>query len=156
MKNIWLWHKRLCHVNFDNMMKISRKRSVRGLPTMTKTDNIMCKNYQKGKMTKSSFKSKTHTSDDIPELVYTDLCGPMRTKSYYGDRYFILFVDDYSRMMTIMFLKEKSEAFKMFKWYKAMVEKQSGKDIKCLRSDRGGEFISDEFTNFCNEHGIKR
>ena len=66
------------------------------------------------------------------------------------------FVDDYSRMMTVIFLKEKSEAFKMFKWYKAMVEKQSGKEMKFLRLDRGGEFISDEFTNFCNEHGIKR
>src|SRR5271156_2193818 len=59
-------------------------------------------------------------------------------------------------MMTIMFLKDKLEAFKMFKWYKKMVEKQSGKELKCLRSDRGGEFVSDEFTKFCNEHGIKR
>src|SRR5271156_94489 len=155
-EDIWLWHKRLCHVNFDNMMKISRKIIVRGLPTMTKPYNIMCKNHQKGKMKKSSFKRKTHTSDDILELVHTNLCGPMRKKIYYGDKYFILFVDDYSRMMTVVFLKEKYEAFKFFKWYKVMVEKQSGKDLKCLRSDRGGEFILDEFTNFCNENGIKR
>src|SRR5271156_2340383 len=95
-KDIWLWHKRLCHVKFGNMIKISRKINVRGLPTMTKPDNIMCKNCQKGKMTKSSFKRKTHTFDVILELVHTNLCGPMRTKIYYGDRYFILFVDDYS------------------------------------------------------------
>ena len=106
-EDIWLWHKRLCHVNFDNMMKISRRRNVRGLPTMTKPDNIMCKNCQKGKMTKSSFKSKTHTSTAILEIVHTDLCGPMRTQRYYGDRYFILFVDDYSTMMIVMFLKDK-------------------------------------------------
>src|SRR5271155_2942102 len=112
------------------MMKIGRRRNVRGLPTMTKPDSIMCKNCQKGKLTKSSFKIKTHTSDDILELVHTDLCGPMRAKSYYGDRYFILFVDDYSRMMTVMFLKDKYEAFKMFKWYKAMVENKSSKKLK--------------------------
>lgn len=59
-------------------------------------------------------------------------------------------------MMSIMFLKEKSEAFQMFKWYKVGVEKEIGRQLKCLRSDRGGEFISDEFNIFCNDHGIKR
>ena len=57
-KDIWLWKKRLCHVNFDNMIKIRGKRNVRGLPMMIKPYNIMCKNCQKGKMTKSSFKKQ--------------------------------------------------------------------------------------------------
>lgn len=55
-----------------------------------------------------------------------------------------------------MFLKQKFEAFKFFKWYKAKVEKETRKEIKCLRSNRGGGFISDEFTNFYNQNGIKR
>lgn len=138
------------------MIKISKKKKVRGLPNLSKLDHVMCHECQKGKMTKYSFKSKNHSTKIILELVHTDLCGPMRTQSYYGDRYFILFADDYTRLMIVMFLKEKSEAFKMFKWYKAKVEKETGKELKCLRSDRGGEFISNEFTNFCNEHGIKR
>ena len=62
-------------------------------------------------MTKSSLKSKTHTSDKILELVHTDLCGPIYVRSYCGDKYFILFVDDYSRMMIVMFLKEKYDVF---------------------------------------------
>ena len=57
----------------------------------------------------------------------------------------MLFVDDYSRMMTVMFLKQKLDAFQMFKWYLARVEKDIGKSLKCLRSDRGGEFTSKEF-----------
>ena len=61
-------------------------------------------------MTKSSFKSKTHTFKGILEIVHTDLCGPIEVKNYKGDKYIILLVDDYSRMMTIMFVKKKSNA----------------------------------------------
>ena len=55
-----------------------------------------------------------------------------------------------------MYLRNKSEAFEKFKWYLARVEKETGKRLKCLRSDRGGEFIFHEFNNFCIEKGIKR
>ena len=120
-EDAWLWHKRLCHVNFDNMIKISKKKRVRGLPNLSRPDHAMCHECQKGKMTKSSFKRKDYSTKKILELVHTDLCGPMRTQSYYGDIYFILFVDDYTKLMTVMFLKEKSEAFKMFKWYNEKV-----------------------------------
>ena len=59
-------------------------------------------------------------------------------------------------MMTVMYLRNKSEAFEKFKWYLARVEKETGKRLKSLRSDRGGEFISHKFNNFCIERGIKR
>ena len=108
----------------------------------------MCKQCQHEKMTKSSFKSKTYVLEEILELVHTVLYGPIGERSYCGARYFILFVDDYSRMMTVMFLKEKSNAFQLFKWYLAKVEKEIDKRLKCLRSDRGGEFISNEFNRF--------
>ena len=90
------------------------------------------------------------------ELVHTDLCGPIGTEIYSGDKFFILFVDDYSRMMTVMYLKEKSKAFQKFRWYMARVEKEIGKKLKCLRLDRGYEFISNEFNEFFIERGIKR
>ena len=99
-------------------------------------------------MTKSNFKRKIYTANDILELVHTDLCWPIGVQSYRGDQFFILFVDDYSRMMTTMFLKDKFDAFQMFKWYLARVEKEIGKSLKCLRSDRGRDFISRELTYF--------
>ena len=58
--------------------------------------------------------------------------------------------------MTIMFLKQKSDACQMFRWYLARVDKESGKSLKCLRSNRGGEFTSREFEEFYNDRGIKR
>ena len=94
-----------------------------------------------------------YISNDILDLVHTNLCGPMKVESYH---YFILFVNDYSRKMIVMFLKVKSYTFQMFKWCKVRVKKETFMQLKCLRFDRGGKFMSDEFTNYCIKHGIKR
>lgn len=91
------------------------------------------------------------------ELIHTDLYGPNQTRSYIGDGYFIIFTDDYSRMMWVGFLrKKKSKAFETFKFYKEKVENEIGLKIKCLRLDRGGEFTSHEFNTICEECGIVR
>jgi transposase InsO family protein len=68
----------------------------------------------------------------------------------------MLLVDDYIRMITVFFLKNKSEAFENFKIYKEMVENEMDSRIKCLRSDNGGEFTLKEFMDYCINHGIKR
>ena len=67
----------------------------------------------------------------------------------------MLFVDDYSRMMIVMFLKQKYNAFQMFKWFLERVEKETRKSLKCLRSEKGGEFTLREFEMFYNDKGIK-
>ena len=54
--DMWLWHKRLCHVNFDNLISINNMKKVRGFPNPKNLDNVMCKQCQLDKMTKSSFK----------------------------------------------------------------------------------------------------
>lgn len=156
MDNSWLWHKISYHVNFDNQIKIRKSSVLRGLPQLVKQDSVICKDCQISKMTSISFKSKNGIFENVLDLVHTNLCGPMRTKSYYGDRYFMIFIGDYSKMMWVTFLKEKSEAFNKFKSFKALVEKEIGNNLKCLRSDQGGEFRSDEFIKYCDEQGIKR
>ena len=92
----------------------------------------------------------------ILELFHTNVCGPSRKRSPRGEEYFILFIDDFSRMCWIGLMKHKDEAFDKFKAFKALVENESDQRIKCLRSDRGGEFTSDEFFDFCEEHRIRR
>ncbi|GKA70107.1 retrovirus-related pol polyprotein from transposon TNT 1-94 [Tanacetum coccineum] len=62
----------------------------------------------------------------------------------------------YTRKTWVYFLKEKSEAFEVFKKFKVMVEKTIGYFIKALRSDRGGEYMSTSFINFCDEQGVRR
>ena len=89
------------------MSSINNMKKVRGVPKLKKLDNVMCKQCQLGKMTKSSFKSKTYTSKEVLEIVHTNLCGPIEVQSYKGDKYIMFFVDDYSRMMIVMFLEKK-------------------------------------------------
>lgn len=71
------------------------------------------------------------------------------------NRYFITFIDDYSRKKWVYFLQEKTEAFSTFKSFKTLVEHDVGKPIKMLRTDRGGEFNSQEFAYFCDLNGIR-
>ena len=68
----------------------------------------------------------------------------------------MLLVDDYTRMIVVFFLKNKSESFENFKIYKEMVQNEMDSRIKCLRLDNGGEFTSKEFMDYCSNHGIKR
>ena len=126
----WLWYRRLCHVNFDNTIKIRKLKKVRGIPSLKKPNVGLCKNYQIGKMGKTSFKRKKYQSKDVLEIVHTDLCGPIGVENYSGEKFFILFVDDYSRMMIVMYLREKLEAFDKFKQYLEIVEKEIGKIMK--------------------------
>jgi transposase InsO family protein len=90
------------------------------------------------------------------EIVHIDLVGSTKTKGLKGEKYFMLLVDDYTRMIAVCFLKNKSEAFENFKIYKEMVENEMDSKIKCLRYDNGEEFTSKEFMDYCNNHGIKR
>jgi transposase InsO family protein len=59
-------------------------------------------------------------------------------------------------LLGLPFSKKKTEAFEKFKIFKALTENQTGKRLKAVRSDRGGEFMSSEFKEFCDNHGIKR
>jgi transposase InsO family protein len=68
----------------------------------------------------------------------------------------MLIIDDYSRLTWVSFLKEKYEAFEKFKVFKALIENQAGKILKAVRFDRGGDFSSWNFKEFCDKHGIKR
>lgn len=114
----WLWHRRLGHIGFRNLSKIGSNKAVRDLPVISSAQDNACEACQKGKQTRASFKPKEHNTSNPLELVHTDLCGPMRTQSLSGDKYFMLFIDDFSRMTWVMFLRHKNEALENFKVFK--------------------------------------
>ncbi|CAL8151793.1 unnamed protein product [Prunus armeniaca] len=129
---------------------------VHGLPQF-KSPSTVCANCMIGKQHKDSIPKKSNwRATEKLQLVHADLCGPISPISNSKKRYIICFIDDFTRKAWTYFLVEKSEALSMFKHFKSYVEKEVGGYIKCLRTDRGGEFTSLEFNEFCIEHGIKR
>ncbi|KAL8117736.1 hypothetical protein AgCh_015569 [Apium graveolens] len=149
-----LWHKRLEHIHSQGLKEL--KNMVYGLPQV-EDNNEVCEGCAMGKHHRNSFpKGGSWRAGGLLELVHTDVCGPMRTPSLAENRYFVLFIDDYSRMTWVYFMKYKSEVFSIFKKFKKFVEKQSGCYIKVLRSDRGKEYTSREFSKFCEDEGIDR
>ncbi|CAN1222821.1 Retrovirus-related Pol polyprotein from transposon TNT 1-94 [Linum grandiflorum] len=152
----WLWHLRFGHLNFGGLKLLGQKKMVHGLPIINHPEQL-CEGCLVGKQFRTSFPKESLSRAKAPlELVHTDRCGPITPTSLGKNKYFLLFIDDYSRKTWVYFLKEKSETFEAFKKFKALVEKESGRYIKALRSDRGGEYMSDNFRRFCEEHGIRR
>ena len=84
-------------------------------------------------------KSETNTKGTL-ELINSDVCVPMASTYLSGYEYYVTFIDDYSRNTWIYFLKNKSEVFRKFKEFKALIENLLEKRIKTLRKNNGGEY----------------
>jgi len=107
-----LWHQRLGHLNFTNMLKIASKEIVKDLPKMEKTGKGVCGTCQLGKQTWATHKKTLGilTSRNL-KLLHMDLMGSTKTASLGGRKYILVVVDDYSRFTWAILLREKSDAF---------------------------------------------
>ncbi|GJV38747.1 retrotransposon protein, putative, ty1-copia subclass [Tanacetum coccineum] len=147
----YLWHCRLAHIGKTRMQKLQREGL---LESINEESFDKCESCISGKMTKKPFNSNIERATDLLGLIHTDVCGPLRHVSRKGASYFLTFTDDFSRYGYVYLLKHKHEVFETFKVFKAEVELQLGKKIKALRSDRGGEYLSQEFKDYLSENGI--
>ncbi|KAL0546348.1 hypothetical protein IC582_016256 [Cucumis melo] len=144
----WIWHLRFRHLNFDGLRLLAKKDMVKGMPYVKHPDQF-CEGCLYGKQSRKSFPQESSLRARRPlELVHTDLCGSIKPSSFGKNNYFLLFINDFGRKNWVYFVKEKPEVFDMFKRFKALVEKESGYYIKALRSDRGGEFTSNDSKPF--------
>ncbi|KAJ0532260.1 putative RNA-directed DNA polymerase [Helianthus annuus] len=152
----WIWHARLGHANFQILEAMGSKDLVTGMPRIKHPKKI-CEGCLVAKQTRKSFPDKAQWRASKPlELLHADLCGPITPQSMGGNRYFFLIVDDFCRYMWVYLLRSKDEALAKFKIFKTQVEKESRYKVKTLRTDRGGEFMSNEFIDYCQQEGIKR
>ena len=87
-------------------------------------------------------------------MVHTDVCGKLDTKSLGGAQYLVTFIDDATRYVWVYFLKRKNEMLSRFLEWKTLVERTSGKQLKVLRSDNGGEYTSEEFMKHLKSEGV--
>ena len=138
------------------MEELVKREMVRGLDFEYKQAPEFCEPCARGKSHRLPFKRKSERRTRQPlELVHSDMCGKIGTKSLSGGEYFVSLIDDYTRYSWIFVLKRKSDVCSQFKKWKAQVENSTGKRIKALRSDNGGEYTSKEFTLYLADEGIK-
>lgn len=115
-----------------------------------------CEHCVYGKATRVSFGKGKHCSKQILDYVHADLWGPENTPSLDGAHYFLSIVDDFSRRVWVYLLKSKGETYSKFVEWKTLVERQTEKKLKALRTDNGLEFLSGEFKLMCQREGIER
>ncbi|GJY21128.1 retrotransposon protein, putative, ty1-copia subclass [Tanacetum coccineum] len=146
-----LWHCRLGHISKKRIEKLQHD----GLLNSIDIESLgKCVSCLSGKMARKPYSHQVERAKDLLGLIHTDVCGPFRIVSRQGASYFVTFTDDFSRYGYVYLLKHKHEVFETFKVFQKEVENQLGKTIKSLRSDRGGEYMSQEFLDHLKEHGI--
>ncbi|GKE06830.1 retrovirus-related pol polyprotein from transposon TNT 1-94 [Tanacetum coccineum] len=131
----WLWHKRLSHLNFENINKLAKQNLVVGLPYLNFSKDKNCSACEKGKHHSASFKTKWSFSiNKCLHLLYMDLFGPIKPRTISHNKYTLVIVDEYSRKM----------------------ENLNEIRVKGLRSDNGTEFRNHKLEEFCDGKGISQ
>lgn len=143
-------------MNFKDILDAERSGTLLGIKIKERTADIKCDTCIRGKMTQTSFPSKSNRKTEMLEIIHSDVCGPMRTTSIGKAKYFVTFIDDSTRWCEIRFLKSKNEVLACFREFKQLVENKKGKKVKFLQSDNGGEYLGKDFERYLKEHGIAR
>ena len=154
-----LWHQRLGHLNMESIRKLARRGLISDIETSGSKESAqrVCEVCTDGKITRKPFPAGRATrAQEVLGIVHTDVCGPMSVISIGGEQYFTLFIDDWSRATFLYLVKKKSDVLNAFKEFEAWATTFTGRKIKILRSDNGGEYTGTAFKQFCIERGIER
>jgi hypothetical protein len=157
--DVYLWHQRLGHQNFQMIFKLKDQVHGLKLPNIPYSDikNFQCEICQLTKFKKIPFqKEHVATRAKKPlELIHTDI-GYLIHTTWFGEKYVISFIDDYTRLQKLYLMKTKSseEALEKFKEYLNYVGRYHRTEYKTLRADGGGEFTSKDFKQFCKNNKI--
>ena len=143
-----LWHSRLGHLADDLLTKALDSCNI----AYQRNKRDACSACPIAKSHKLPFSLSNSRASHPLALIHTDLWGPAPIPSTTGARYFLLFIDDFSRFSWIYSLHTKDQALPTFIKFKIMVENQFSFCIQCFQSDNGGEFKT--FTPYLTTHGI--
>nr|CAE01974.2 OSJNBb0051N19.3 [Oryza sativa Japonica Group] len=155
-KDVMFWHRRLGHVGFDHLTRLSGLDLVRGLPKLKKYLDLVCTPCRYAKMVASSYTPIVSVMTDAPgQLLHMDIVGPARVQSVGGKWYVLVIVVDFSRYSWVFFMATKDEAFQHFCGLFLRLEVEFPGSLKRIRSDNGREFKNASFEQFCNERGLE-
>ena len=137
-------------------MQLIDRRILIGV-TVNDRDIEFCEVCALAKIKRHPFpKNRTHPAQEVGEVIHSDLWGPASVTALGGGLYMVLFIDEYSRYGVVEFLRTKDESFQEYKNFESWLQVQFNRSVKCLQSDRGGEFVSNEFSEHLRKHGTVR
>ncbi|WKA13479.1 hypothetical protein VitviT2T_030773 [Vitis vinifera] len=132
-----LWHKRLSHISRQRLKRLVRDGVLFNLDFSEFETYVVC---LKGKITAKTRNEKIRRCGSTLDLIHRDICGPLTPTALGGYKYFITFIDDFSRYGYVELIHEKFDSLNVFKAFKAKRELRLGKHIKVVKSDRGGKY----------------
>jgi hypothetical protein len=146
-----VWHQRLGH---PSIAVFQHLLSHQHLPLAGSVDKLrICESCQLGKSKQLPFCESSRQTFVPLELVHSDVwTSPI--PSLTGCKFYVIFVDDYSRFTWLYPMFNKSDVYQCFLKFKALVEKQFNTPIKQFQSDNGGEYTSNQFKLYLSQNGI--
>jgi hypothetical protein len=154
-EKVMLWHQRLGYIGEKGLRLLHGKGMVEGMSNFS-LDFDFCEHCLYGKQNRVGFPSGVTRAEGILQLVDSDVFGPVSIPSLGEYVYYVSFIDDFSRKTWIYFLRKKYKVFDRFKEFKDLVENQTEKRIKVMRTDNDGEFCRNKFEEFCKKCSIAR
>ena len=150
-----LWHKRLGHPHAQKLLFMFKNGLIMNKYLVSFQDVLFdCSSCKMGKSKTLPFPRHQEITTEYFDLIHTEVWGIAPYVSHSHHKYFVTFIDDYSRFTRVYFLNAKSDVFNAFKKFLALIENQFAKSIKTLRLDSGGEYVSHAFRSFLQSKGI--
>ena len=143
-----LWHRRFGHIGERKLKIWLEKKLVEHFEYNSSNSIGFCESCVGGKQHWTPFENSSRQTQDLLELVHSDVCGKIRKKSLGGGQYFLTFTDDKSRYSWVYILKSKDQVFECFVEWKTLVEKAAKKKVRTIRTDNGGEYTSTQFRTY--------
>ncbi|KAI3718335.1 hypothetical protein L6452_19200 [Arctium lappa] len=154
-EEIWLWHKKISHLNFSSLDKLVKLNLVKGLPSLKFNKDHLCSACEMGKMKRSSHKTKSENNCPRPlHMLHVDLCGPISIQSLAGKKYILVLIDEFSRYTWIEFIRAKSDVPDILIRLLKRLQVLFSSKVQKLRSDNGTEFRNAKINYYLSEEGI--
>ena len=151
-----LLHRRMGHSGIDAMKKLLFGKLVRGIESIKIEDLQPCDFCKQGKLSQGPHPvaDVSNKGTRLLDLVVVDLAGPNRPQTLGKKLYDMVIVDTFSQRFFVVLLARKSDvAAALMRWI-PRVEVETGRKLHILRSDNGGEFLSDDFTDWLSLRGV--
>ncbi|GMF57114.1 unnamed protein product [Phytophthora fragariaefolia] len=154
-----LWHDRLVHLNFQDLLRMYSKCLTEDMEAVSKKLRF-CLSCAEAKQTKSkqptADTSDSAPTDEVGAVLGVDLKTDIRSADRNGNKHMLTIVDHGSSYRRVYLLQTKDEASERLMEFLPEFERQHGVQVKVVRSDGGGEFFGHEFAAYCKCHGMKQ